>query len=75
MKVENFSILHPWAYDLDTVDFKYVVNKEFAEDILKSLPSANAQVFWVTYFKSELACSADSFFHNLREVLGMGLQN
>lgn len=28
MKYECFQVLHPWAYDLDQVDFKYVINKD-----------------------------------------------
>lgn len=28
MKPECFSVLHPWAYDLDAVDFKYVISKD-----------------------------------------------
>jgi len=23
-----FTVLHPWAYDLDLVDFKYVINRD-----------------------------------------------
>lgn len=23
-----FTVLHPWAYDLDVVDFKYIINKD-----------------------------------------------
>ena len=28
MKHECFSVLHPWAYELDLVDFKYVMNND-----------------------------------------------
>ena len=26
---EFFSVLHPWNYSLDAVDFKYILNNEF----------------------------------------------
>jgi hypothetical protein len=28
MKYECFQVLHTWAYDLEQVDFKYVINKD-----------------------------------------------
>jgi len=52
MKQECFSVLHPWAYDLDTVDFKYIVNRDQSEEICKQLTSTDAQSFWLANFKS-----------------------
>lgn len=39
MKYECFQVLHPWAYDLDQVDFKYVINKDQTSSICKVLKS------------------------------------
>jgi len=37
IKHECFSVLHPWAYDLDKVDFKYIMNNDLAGRIVSSL--------------------------------------
>lgn len=48
-----FTVLHPWAYDLDMVDFKYVVNKDQTVAVTEALAaSEEAQVLWLSYFKS-----------------------
>ncbi len=39
MRYECFQVLHPWAYDLDQVDFKYVINKDQTQNICKVLKS------------------------------------
>lgn len=52
MKYECFQVLHPWAYDLDQVDFKYIINKDQTSIISKSLKTPEARVFWLSYFKS-----------------------
>jgi hypothetical protein len=35
IKHECFSVLHPWAYDLDQVDFKYIMNNDLSNKICK----------------------------------------
>jgi hypothetical protein len=37
MNHECFQVLHPWAYELDSVDFKYIVNNNLAEEICTKL--------------------------------------
>ena len=71
MKYECFQVLHPWAYDLDQVDFKYVINKDQTESICKYLRSQESRVFWLSYFKSQLAVSADEFICSLKEYCVM----
>lgn len=68
IKHECFSVLHPWAYDLDKVDFKYIMNNDLTNKIVQALPSQNPQVFWLTFFKSQAAVSADDFFGAIREL-------
>ena len=52
MNHECFQVLHPWAYELDSVDFKYIVNNNLASDIVKSLENTDAVVFWLSFFKA-----------------------
>jgi len=73
MKYECFQVLHPWAYDLDQVDFKYVINKDQTQAICKAFKVPEARVFWLSYFKSQLAVSADEFISALREYCLMNL--
>jgi hypothetical protein len=52
MNHECFQVLHPWAYELDNVDFKYIVNNSLSKEINAALGSnLDAQVFWLTFFK------------------------
>lgn len=37
IKHECFSVLHPWAYDLDLVDFKYIINNDITAKVVKVL--------------------------------------
>lgn len=39
IKYECFSVLHPWAYDLDQVDFKYIINNNINEKVMQFLPT------------------------------------
>lgn len=64
-------MLHPWAYDLDKVDFKYIMNNDLTDRICAMLQTQSAQVFWLTFFKSQLAVSADDFCGALRELANM----
>jgi hypothetical protein len=73
MKPSCFSVLHPWAYDLDTVDFKYIVNRDLVETICKNLKSREARVFWLSFFKSQLSSSADEFITAIKELCEMNL--
>lgn len=58
-----FQVLHPWAYDLDAVDLKYIVNNNLEGQICKMLAkSVDAQLFWLSFFKPQISCSADEFF-------------
>ncbi len=62
IKSECFSVLHPWAYDLDQVDFKYIINVNINDKIMAALGSNNARIFWLSNFKCQSAVSADDFF-------------
>mmetsp|Transcript_42764 Transcript_42764/g.30845 ORF Transcript_42764/g.30845 Transcript_42764/m.30845 type:complete len:299 (+) Transcript_42764:460-1356(+) len=68
IKHECFSVLHPWAYDLDQVDFKYIVNNNLTSKICNALNTQTAQVFWLSFFKSFQAVSCDDFFGAIREI-------
>lgn len=73
MKYECFQVLHPWAYDLDQVDFKYVINKDQTHNVCRALTDPVVQVFWLSAFKSQLAVSADEFVAALKEYCVMNL--
>ena len=68
MNHECFQVLHPWAYELDSVDFKYIVNNNLTADITKKLEDTDAIVFWLTFFKAQKACAADEFFESIRQL-------
>lgn len=51
MSYEIFQVLHPWAYELDQVDLKYVMNNDVKYVILDKLENFDAKVFWISYFK------------------------
>lgn len=69
MNHECFQVLHPWAYELDSVDFKYIVNNNLTTDICNALESnVDAQVFWLSFFKPQKACAADEFFEAVRQL-------
>lgn len=68
MSHECFQVLHPWAYELDSVDFKYIVNNNLAADIVAALPDLDSQVFWLTFFKSQKATASDEFFEAIRQL-------
>lgn len=64
--------MHPWAYDLDAVDIKYIVNNNLEAEICKHLSkSVHAQIFWLSFFKPQMSCSADEFFEAIRELAEM----
>jgi len=64
-------VLHPWAYDLDKVDFKYIMNNDLTAKVCQDLQTQSSQVFWLSFFKSQAAISADDFFGALRELANM----
>lgn len=67
IKPQCFQVLHPWSYDLDSVDMTYIVNTDAIGVITECLKdSIDAQVFWITYFKPQLACPADEFVEAFR---------
>lgn len=68
IKYECFSVLHPWAYDLDQVDFKYIINNNISDKVMSALPSLQARVFWLSNFKCQASVSADDLFQALREA-------
>jgi len=74
IKYECFSVLHPWAYDLDQVDFKYIINNNISDKVMTALPSLNARVFWLSNFKCQTSVSADDFFQALRETWEFSMQ-
>ena len=37
MNPDCFEVVHPWAYDLKFVDFKYIMNNDLASDINEAL--------------------------------------
>lgn len=51
MNHECFQVLHPWAYELDSVDFKYIVNNNLTTEIVTKLQNNDAIVFWLSFFK------------------------
>jgi hypothetical protein len=61
-------VLHPWAYDLDLVDFKYIINNDITLKVVKALKSQEAQVFWLSNFKCQASVSSDDFFGALSEI-------
>lgn len=64
---ECFQVLHPWTYDLDAVDFKYLLSNDLKGKIAQQLEGdIDAQVFWLSFFKPQLACAADDFFDAIR---------
>jgi hypothetical protein len=67
IKYECFSVLHPWAYDLEQVDFKYILNNNINDKVISSLSTLSARVFWLSHFKCQTSVSADDFFQALRE--------
>lgn len=68
MNHECFQVLHPWAYELDSVDFKYIVNNNLADEITNALLDSDSRVFWLTFFKSQKSCAADEFFEAIRQL-------
>lgn len=76
IKHQCFQVLHPWAYDLSTVDMKYVVNTNLEAQITSILAAdVDAQIFWLTFFKSQMACPGDEFLEAIRqcyEMIGQG---
>lgn len=68
MKPQNFSVIHPWAYDLDAVDFRYVLNNELSTEISNCFQSHEGKIFWLSYFKAQTACTVDELANALREV-------
>ena len=76
IKHQCFQVLHPWAYDLNTVDMRYIVNTNLEAQICQLLaPSIDAQIFWLSYFKPQLSCPGDELIEALREVaesVGLG---
>ena len=67
IKHQCFQVLHPWAYDLNTVDMRYIVNTNLEGQITAMLSkSVDAQIFWLSYFKSQLSCPGDEFIEALR---------
>lgn len=60
-------MLHPWAYELDLVDFKYVVNNDLKSKIMKHFNSNELSVvFWFSFFKNQTGCGSDDFFEAVR---------
>ena len=69
MSHECFQVLHPWAYELDSVDLKYVLNNDVRVQVQHFLQSSrDAQIFWLSNFKPQLACPADEFFEAIRQL-------
>ena len=69
---ECFQVLHPWAYDLDSVDMKYIVNTNLVDPIWRHFKDdENALQFWLSFFKSQMACSSDEFVEALRQLSEM----
>ena len=61
--------MHPWAYELDSVDLKYVLNNDVRTQVQHHLQaSKDAQVFWLSFFKPSLACPTDEFFEAIRQL-------
>lgn len=69
MKHECFSVLHPWAYELELVDFKYVMNNDLKPQIMKYFKSNELSiVFWFSFFKNQIGCGSDDFIEAIRQL-------
>ena len=44
------------------------MNNDLTSKVVENLRTQNAQVFWLSFFKSQAAVSADDFFGALREL-------
>ena len=44
------------------------MNNDLTPKVCENLRTQNAQVFWLSFFKSQAAVSADDFFGALREL-------
>lgn len=48
---------------------KYIVNNDLTNEISTNLSaSQDAQIFWLSFFKPQLSCSADEFFEGIRQL-------
>ena len=47
------------------------MNNDLTQKVCNELRTQNAQVFWLTFFKSQAAVSADDFFGALRELANL----
>ena len=47
------------------------MNNDLTKKVCDSLRLINVQVFWLSFFKSQAAISADDFFGALRELANM----
>ena len=52
IRPECLSTVHPWNYRLDAIDMKYIMNNDLTPQICEDLRSRNAQVFWLSNFKT-----------------------
>ena len=65
-------MLHPWAYDLDSVDFKYIISKDQINSIIKATPNDHLfRLVWLSFFKAQTGCGSDEFVNALRELSEM----
>jgi hypothetical protein len=47
------------------------MNNDLTPKVCSNLRTQNSQVFWLTFFKSQAAISADDFFGAIRELCNM----
>lgn len=60
--------MHPYQYDIDKVDLRYMINSRLVDLVVRTLPDKDAVVFWLSYFKTKAAVSADDFFMAIKEI-------
>lgn len=63
-----FDKLHPYQYDIDKVDLRYMINNRLVDFIVKTFNDSNASSFWLAHFKTKAAVSADDFFFAVNEA-------
>jgi hypothetical protein len=68
LQEQCFDKLHPYQYDIEKVDLRYMINNRLIDLVCKSLGDTNSAIFWLSYFKTKAAVSADDFFLAIQEI-------
>ena len=65
MTPDVFDKTNEWKYNIDDFDLKFIVNYPLTDKIIDKLISQDAQIFWLSFFKSRAAVTADDFLNAL----------